>query len=403
MNSSTTHARGFPLPTVAVLTHAGLLQMLTYAFRPTLAYAALAAGAHPAYLGVLVAAFAIPALLLALPVGRLADRLGERAVGLVGGVLFTVAAVTAALGRESQVAIVIAALILGCGHLLSVVSEQTQIANRPIGASRDSAFGIYTLAASAGQTLGPLILIIPDGSGGGPAVALILWICAGIGAALTVVSVFLVRTPAHPSAAGVGMLGSARLVLVRPGAWRALLASSLTLATIDVTLVYWPALGEERDIPAIVISGMLVARSLATVASRVVLGIVVRRFGRRIVMVGSIALAAGALAATAIPAPPVVLIAVAAAYGVFVGVCQPVTMAWLSELAPVGQRGMTMSLRLAGNRLGQAVIPITVGALAVAAGSGGVLVAVAVSLLVATWAGAAVPPVAVVDDPIPID
>jgi MFS family permease len=134
-----------------------------------------------------------------------------------------------------------------------------------------------------------------------------------------------------------------------------------------------------------------------------VLGIVVRRFGRRIVMVGSIALAAGALAATAIPAPPVVLIAVAAAYGVFVGVCQPVTMAWLSELAPVGQRGMTMSLRLAGNRLGQAVIPITVGALAVAAGSGGVLVAVAVSLLVATWAGAAVPPVAVVDDPIPID
>jgi hypothetical protein len=55
-------------------------------------------------------------------------------------------------------------------------------------------------------------------------------------------------------------------------------------------------------------------------------------------------------------------------------------MSWLAEMAPAGLRGRAMSLRLTGNRLGQVVIPSTVGFLAAGVGSAGVLWATAGAL-----------------------
>jgi MFS family permease len=66
--------------------------------------------------------------------------------------------------------------------------------------------------------------------------------------------------------------------------------------------------------------------------------------------------------------------------GLGLGVGQPLTMSWLAELAPAGQRGRALSLRLTGNRLGQVLIPSTVGLLAAGVGSAGVLWATAAAL-----------------------
>ena len=82
-----------PRAILFVLAHAVVIQLITFAMRPTLSYAVLDVGGSPALLGVVVAAFAVPALILALPAGHVIDRIGERPSLLVGaGALIAAAA-----------------------------------------------------------------------------------------------------------------------------------------------------------------------------------------------------------------------------------------------------------------------------------------------------------------------
>ncbi|WP_210509078.1 MFS transporter [Naasia sp. SYSU D00057] len=365
------------------------MQVLTYAFRPATSYALLDADASPAVLGAFGAIFALPALALALPSGRLVDRWGERRTAIAGGVLLVAASVIALAGLESIAALVLATLLLGCGHLLSVVAEQALVANRSRAGSRDSAFGMYTLVVSIGQVVGPLLIAIPEPGGEGPDLGIAFAASTAVAVGVLVSGALLRGIPSLPVEDPTGMLRTASGLLRRRGVVRALLASSLSLASVDITLTYWPALGNEAGMAPWVISAMLMTRSLCTMLSRAGLGTATRLFGRRRVMVLSLALAALAFASTALPLGPFGLIVLAGVYGLAIGVSQPVTMSWLTDLAPAGQRGMTLSLRLAGNRIGQSAVPAAVGLLAAGTGAGGVLVATAGALLVASWSALA--------------
>ena len=173
-----------------VLSHAVVLQAIVFAMRPTLSYAVLDNGASPALLGALSAAFAVPALLLALPAGHAIDRIGEQPALLLGAVCLIVAAAIAVFGQQSLWALFLTTALLGMGQLLSVIGEQAIVANTISRGSSDSRFGFYTFATAIGQTVGPLLLALPGGSDATPPVALIFIICMWLGATLLAVSAF---------------------------------------------------------------------------------------------------------------------------------------------------------------------------------------------------------------------
>ncbi|BDH56547.1 hypothetical protein [Tsukamurella sp. PLM1] len=50
--------------------------------------------------------------------------------------------------------------------------------------------------------------------------------------------------------------------------------------------------------------------------------------------------------------------------GATLGLCQPIALAWVASGVRPEVRGTAMSMRLAGNRLGQTVVPLGVAALA---------------------------------------
>ena len=373
-----------------LLGHTVVLQILTFALRPSLAYALLDLSDTPALLGIVSASFAVPALLLALPAGRLVDRLGERPALVAGGIVLIASPAIMLLGPPSVASVIASTFLLGCGHLLSVVGEQSIVANRTPGARLDAAFGYYTFAASIGQAIGPLLLAIPGSDPSSPPLHFIYSTCLASAALLTLLACFLPSTHIEHVGERPTMLRSAGSLLKRADVLRALTASSIALASVDITLVYWPALGQERGLSVAAVSAMLFARSIATMSSRVLLAPLARLIGRRTLMITSIGVSGMAMVAVAIPLPLWALILAAVVFGFSIGVCQPITMSWLAELATPGQRGMTMSLRLAGNRIGQSVIPAVVGTNAVATGVGGVLVGTAVSLGFAAWSSAAV-------------
>jgi MFS family permease len=361
-----------------VLANTLLVQLVTFAVRPAVVYRALEVGVATEMIGVLSASFAVVPLLIALPSGALADRVGERALAVCGGGCLAVATVTLWLASDSVVGLVAGTVLLGAGQLCSVIAQQTWVANLSDGPGLDGAFGRYTFAASLGQALGPATLAVVGGGGVLPDVSPVftVGVAASLTAAITALGLRRSARPAGQAQAAPSSLGMLRL----PGLRLALLTSCIVLAAVDITLAYLPALGVERGIPSATIGVLLVVRAVASMTSRIALGRLVRWFGRRRTMVTFTVGAGAAVILIAVSLPTWVLVVAVALAGLGLGVGQPLTMSWLAESSPLGSRGRAMSLRLLGNRAGQVVIPSVTGLIAAGAGASGVLVSTGISL-----------------------
>lgn len=363
-----------------LLSHAAGTQIVTFVLRPTMSYRAIELDVPAAWLGVLGASFALAPLVLALPAGHAADRYGERRVAVAGALTLVASALVFITLGHTVPGLVLAGILLGTGHLGSVVAQQALVANTTERGRHDTAFGHYTFAASLGQAAGPL-LIAAFGTGAVPDTGRIFTVSCGLTVLLLVLSALL-PCPRHARAGAAD--GELRTLLRLPGLARALLTSCVVLAAVDITLVYLPALGTELGLSAGAVGLMLTLRGLASMASRLFLGRLSRAVGRRRLLVTSTLGAAVAMLLTPVPMPAWLLAVLLLAVGFGLGVGQPLTMSWLAESAPPGMRGRAMSLRLFGNRTGQLVIPGAAGLVAAGLGAAGVLLVTALTLC---WAG----------------
>jgi MFS family permease len=362
-----------------LLLHSVLTQVITFVLRPTTAYRAIELDVPSAWLGALAASFAVVPLVLALPSGQATDRFGERRVMLVGAVLMTLAGAVFLLPGLGAAGLIAGSIVLGTGHLCSVVGEQAAVANTAGPGTFDTAFGYYTFAASLGQAAGPALITLIGGEGSLPSTTPIFAAACGLGVALLACTALL-RVPRRERAETAGEQGGLGGLLRLPGLLRALVVSCVVLSAVDITLVYLPALGADRGLAAGLIGLLLTLRAVASMTTRFFLGRLARWMGRRRLMIVSVGLSAVAMAAVAVPMPAVLTGVLVVLLGLGLGVGQPLTMSWLAEVAPPGQRGRAMSLRLTGNRLGQVLIPTSVGLLAAGIGSAGVLWATAGAL-----------------------
>jgi MFS family permease len=359
------------------------VQVVTFVLRPTTTYRALELGIPAAWLGVLSASFAIAPLVLAVPSGQAVDRFGERRVMLVGGLVLCLAAAVFVLLGGGVPGLVAGSVLLGIGHLCSVVGQQALVANATPPGRHDTAFGYYTFATSLGQALGPGVILLFGGTRTIPHTGAIF--ASAVALAALVLGVAVLLRPSRGTSGGRtgAEHGGMRGLMRRPGLLRALTVSCVVLAAVDITLIYLPALGAERGIASGAVGVLLVLRGAASMTSRLFLGRLSRRLGRRHLLVGSVAVSALGLAVTVVPMPLWALAAVVVAVGFGLGAGQPLTMSWLAESTPPGLRGRAMSLRLTGNRVGQVVVPSIAGLLAAGTGAGGVLALTAAALAAA--------------------
>ncbi|SDS58983.1 Predicted arabinose efflux permease, MFS family [Pseudarthrobacter equi] len=365
----------------ALLLHSALIQAVTFLVRPAATYRALELDVPGFALGLLAASYAVFPLLLAVPTGGLVDRLGERRLMAIGsGVVLACSAFLLFWG-SSITALVIGTAFLGAGQLACVVGQQAVVANNAAASRMDSAFGYLTFAASLGQALGPLAISLVGGNSVQPDTHMIFLLAVCMSAVLFGAT-FIVSAEVSGGRRKAGdtsaAKGSALSLLKTPGVVRALATSATVLAVVDLTMVYLPALGTDRGLTAATVGAMLTVRAVFSMVSRLLLGRVSRRIGRMRLLVTSLALSTAALAAAAIPMPAWLLFVVMAVLGLGLGIGQPLTMSWLSAQAPAGQRGRALALRLAGNRVGQVVLPSAIGVVAAGLGAAGVFLASAV-------------------------
>lgn len=358
--------------------------------RTLISYRALALGGDALAIGVITSAFAVVPLFLALTVGRTVDRGRGIAALRIGSILITVA-VLLTMASSELVLLTLGSALLGVGQICSTVAAQGLIPMWSRAADFDRRFSNLTLAVSAGQLVGfPIAGAIASITTPPGTTDVATTPALGAMAVLAAASIPFCFGFKNQGLAAVSRREHAQnqqssmALLHTPGMKPAIYASLLLLTSTDILAAYLPLLGQEFGISVGVITALLTIRAVASVISRAILPRLLHRVRRRTLLVASTLLAAlpiGLLPVIPLPLAMGVLVFV---FGFFFGLGQPLTMSWVTSVAHESNRGAALAVRLAGNRIGQIVLPLGVSGVATFAGTGAIFVVLAALLLSAT-------------------
>jgi MFS family permease len=365
---------------IPFLLHVALTQTLILLVRITTSYRALELGLPVAWLGIIATGFALIPVFTALQVGRWIDRGNDaRAVRLGSGLVF-IACIGLWAWPQSAMHLFGLSVLLGFGHMFCMAGHQ-MLAVRAGGArSRETVLGHYMVAAAVGQGLGPFVVGWLGGEAALPPTGHLFAIGLAT-AAISVIVAFFIR----PSRAFKRPQDARDLVpvdqLLRLRGFAAVMISSVvTVTSLDLLVIYLPALGAERQIDSTDIGWLLTVRSVAAFVSRVLYARMILAMGRTsLTLVSMLGCAAGFLL-LAVPLSLPAMYGVLVFLGFAMGIASTLTISGVVHLAPAEATGTALTLRMTGNRVGQTVFPALAGLLAAATGVAGILAALGLGL-----------------------
>ena len=362
-----------------LMAHGVLVQIITGMVRVTTSYRIVQLNLDVIWYGIIPATFALFPIFLAVSVGRFIDRNHDAHAAMIGSGMM-LGAVVGLRFADSPFTIMPYTALFGVGHLFLMASHQMLCVRAAGDHNRDSVFGNFLMMTGIGQGLGPFIVGWVGGEARVPDTAFLFTIGIGVGLAAFVVSLCL--PPARDVIAkkrDAAPMSVGKLLRI-PGFFTVLTASVVTMSAQDLVVLYLPLLGVERGLGVGEVGIILTIRSIAAVVSRVGYARMVSVIGRVRLTFLSMALAGAAFVTLAMPVPVLVLQMAAAVLGVGLGIATALSLTSVVELAPADVRGTALSLRITGNRIGQASMPFLGSLLAASTGASGVLVVTGLAL-----------------------
>jgi MFS family permease len=326
---------------------------------------ALDLGASQLTIGILMALYAICPMLMAVYVGRLADRVGPRIPMLIGtiGVIAGLLLPPLVPGLPT---LYVAALLLGSTFHFFFITVQGIAGG--IGGSENRArnFALVGMGFSAAGFIGPFLAgVAIDHLGHLPAFlvlalfpvvpVLLLWLKPG----------FLPKARKHGLSAGPR---NALDLWRTPGLRSTFVASGIISSAWDLFQFYFPVYGHSIGLSASAIGAILGVFALATFVIRIVLPALSRRYTEAQVLTAGIFVAAVAFVLFPFFKNPYVLAAVGFLLGLGVGCGQPMSMSLIYALAPPGRQAEAAGLRVTANNVMHLCIPLLFGSLGTAFG-----------------------------------
>jgi len=365
---------------VLALLNSVAIQASTYLARPMITYKLLGLHENHFIVGSFGALYALFPLILAIPLGRWINQFGEGRFIAFGTFIILLSTCALAFTTNLMLMVFLVA-VLGTSQLLCMAGAQALFANRTPRASYETYFGYYTFSAALGQLIGPLIGAVVSGSSGVlPRSTSHAFLASAIIALLGLIPLAF-GAPMKPtfdvSAKDSRENASLKRLLSNPGMLVAMYASLAVSSTVDVLVVFLPVFGKERGFSSGAIGVILAVRAASSMLSRVNLGKLTSVVGYFRLLVGSIAISSLACIVAIFSHSPIFLGVVILIAGFSLGVGQPMTMAWVSRISRDDERSFAISIRLAGNRLGQFMLPALAGLISGVFGVGAVFIALA--------------------------
>ncbi|RZU31001.1 MFS transporter [Blastococcus saxobsidens] len=329
-------------------------------------------GASDFVIGLAVAAYAVVGLLLAIPSGRLLDRLSQR--GLLVGAMLGLAVTTAALPLFRSVLLLSLGMIVnGLFAMWVWLVLQSMISSTGEGRVRRNQMALFSLTWGIGLAAGPSVGAVLYDRLDFTGLCLIMGVVTLVGG-LAAAAAPSVRPPgatdgdAAPEDAGI------RAALARafenPILVSVLISSFINLFVLSMRISFYPVYLERAGVTITQIGLLLSVIGISSLAVRTILPLVERRFGTLRVLIYSTWLAIIGAASIPLTTNVVVLTAGAALIGVGLGANPPITVSLLAEHSDARDRGLAVGLRMVANRSGQVAQPLVFGGLAAAFGLG---------------------------------
>ena len=320
---------------------------------------ALELGASQLLIGGLASLYALLPLALGVYSGRLADTIGMRVPMLIGSALTGAAMLCGWLWQQIE-ALFAVALVMGAAFVFFNVSIQnlTGAWGRPEDRARN--FSILTIGYSISTFVGPMIAGFTIDYAGHSSAFLAF-------AALTLIPIALLAL--YPPLTRVTVPKREKeerstLDLLRhPPLRRVIVTSGLIVAAYELFGFYMPVFGHTAGLSATTIGLIMGTYATATFLTRFFLPYLLRRTGPQQVLSFFMLLAAAGFLLMPFLRNAYLIMLVAFAIGVGMGVGQPISMTMAFNRSPAGRTGEVTGLRLTANNVARIVIPLVAGAL----------------------------------------
>ena len=343
---------------------------------------ALAQGADPATVGVLLALYAVLPMVLAIPAGRLADRIGVRRPMLVGssGIALGAALPFIVPGIST---LFLTALLIGVSFMVFQVATQYATGEMGGPAARVRNFGLLALGYSTSSIAGPLIVGFVIDNAGFRATFAVLMLLPLISVAVLAGDELVLPGP-HPAHAAHPLWRALDLVthaeLRRVFAINALISMAWELHTIFV-----PIYGNRIGLSASRIGLILAAFASATFVVRLAMPLIARRLSEHQVLTTALFIAGAVYIAFPFSRSVAMLMTLSFCLGIGLGGGQPMVMSLLHSHAPPGRMGEAAGVRMSLINLMAVAVPLSFGLVGSTFGLAPVLWAVGAFLTTGGW------------------
>lgn len=349
---------------MAFLTHIGFAGS-----RLTVPLFAVDQGGGPFVAGTVVALYAALPALLALPMGRMADRIGYRPLLIFGTSGIFIALLIPSIFPSIH-SLYFVATLLGVSFMTFQLSIQTLIGGIAGPEQRARNYSWLSLGYASANFSGPLIAgVLIDHVGH---VKTFLCIAAPVlgGVALAISGLRWIpnvqaKSPTKESSAATttpvksGLFDLLRIPTLR----NMLIASGIVSSAWDVYQFFMPIYGRSLGMSATAIGLVVSAFAISIIVIRLALPFFVRRIGETQTMTYAMFVSCAAFCLFPFFSSPWALAAVSFFLGVGCGVGQPLSMTLVYNASPQGREGEAAGMRITVNQVAHFVIPLAFGAL----------------------------------------
>jgi MFS family permease len=329
-------------------------------------------GASDLVIGLAVAAYAVVGLLLAIPSGRLLDRLPQRR--LLVAATTGLAVTTVLLPLLRSVALLSAGMLInGLFAMWVWLLLQSMVSSAGDGQGRRNQLALFSLLWGIGLAAGPSIGAVLYDSWNFTGLCLSLGVLTVLGGLVAIVSPSV--TPAGTSLgddapADAGIRAALTRAMENPILVSVLISSFINLFVLSMRISFYPVYLERAGVSITEIGLLLSIIGISSLGVRALLPAAERRFGSVRVLVASTWIAILGAASLPLSTHMAVLVTGALCIGVGLGANPPITVSLVAEHADARDRGLAVGLRMVANRSGQVAQPVVFGGLAALFGLG---------------------------------
>ncbi len=321
-------------------------------------------GAGPFVVGTIVALYAALPCVLALPMGRMADRIGYKLPLLCGASGIFVALLLPWLW-PSVTTLYFVASLLGISFMTFQLSIQTLVGAIAGPEARARNFSLLSLGYASANFGGPLIAgVLIDNIGHARTFALLAVAVVPAIAMAATGSRWIPNVHAKTAAVRGGLFELLKIKTLR----HTLIASGIVSSAWDVYQFFMPIYGRSLGMSATAIGSVLSAFAIAIILVRVLLPFAVKRLGETQTLTYAMFVACAAFCLFPLFSNAWALAAVSFLLGVGAGVGQPLSMTLVFNASPKGREGEAAGMRITVNQVAHFVIPLFFGAVGSAAG-----------------------------------